>query len=78
MKNPATNQSFTSTTDEIRYKIILVGDSSVGKSSLLMKFTTGKVPDKNTITMIDFKTKEFFLPESRDTVKLHIWDTAGQ
>ena len=43
-----------------------------------MKFTTGKLPEKNTITIIDFKTKDVYLTESRDTVKLYIWDTAGQ
>mmetsp|Transcript_41706 Transcript_41706/g.108009 ORF Transcript_41706/g.108009 Transcript_41706/m.108009 type:complete len:216 (+) Transcript_41706:74-721(+) len=58
-------------------KLLLIGDTGVGKSSLLGHFADGKfTPDMcNTIGM-DFKVKMLELRGRR--VKLQIWDTAGQ
>jgi GTPase SAR1 family protein len=65
MQKSMVKNSFSSTTDELKYKIIIVGDSSVGKSALFMKFTYGEVDDevRTKVTMIDFKLKEVFVPE---------------
>ncbi|XP_066423027.1 ras-related protein Rab-18-B-like [Molothrus aeneus] len=58
-------------------KLLLVGDSGVGKTSLLRRFTDGAFEPRLTPTVgIDFKVKKM-LVEGR-AVQLAIWDTAGQ
>lgn len=62
------------------YKIVILGDSSVGKTSLVHRFTTDKF-DEHTANTIGaaFITKEHHSnnnPEKK--VKFEIWDTAGQ
>ncbi|KAK6454086.1 GTP-binding protein of the rab family [Scheffersomyces xylosifermentans] len=62
------------------YKIVLLGDSSVGKTSLVHRFVTNKF-DRNTANTIGaaFITKKYSstkLPER--SLKFEIWDTAGQ
>ncbi|XP_041282533.1 ras-related protein Rab-18-B-like isoform X2 [Onychostruthus taczanowskii] len=58
-------------------KLLLVGDSGVGKSSLLRRFTDGAFEPRLTPTVgIDFKMKKMVV-EGR-AVQLAIWDTAGQ
>lgn len=58
------------------FKMLLVGDPSVGKSSLLLRFIddvyTG---DYATTIGVDFKTRTTTIDDTR--VKLQIWDTAG-
>ncbi|KAH1000211.1 hypothetical protein HUJ04_000130 [Dendroctonus ponderosae] len=60
------------------HKTILLGDSGVGKTSLLVKFDTGKFESsKFSATVgIGFTTKVVQVDDSK--VKLQIWDTAGQ
>jgi Ras-related protein Rab-1A len=59
------------------FKVVLVGDSGVGKSSLLNRYFDGDFSDYfNTTIGIDFKSKEINVKEK--TAKLQIWDTAGQ
>ena len=56
------------------FKIILVGNSGVGKSSLLRRYIYNDfIETYNSTIGIDFKHKII----NNDT-KLHIWDTAGQ
>ncbi|KAK9821954.1 hypothetical protein WJX81_002268 [Elliptochloris bilobata] len=58
-------------------KILLVGDSGVGKSSLLMRFTADQFEDSSAPTIgVDFRLK--FVTVSDKRLKLTIWDTAGQ
>lgn len=59
------------------YKIVLLGDSSVGKTSLVHRFTTDSFDPHlaNTIGAA-FISKEH--TSSGRTIKLEIWDTAGQ
>lgn len=61
-----------------RYKIIIVGDSNVGKTALFWRFTEGSfLAEKETqVTTIDFKIKNINLNDK--PVKLYLWDTAGQ
>lgn len=58
-------------------KLLMIGDSGVGKSCLLLRFSDDSF-NNNFITTIgiDFKLKTVELDGSR--VKLQIWDTAGQ
>ncbi|XP_066247892.1 ras-related protein Rab-37-like [Euwallacea similis] len=60
------------------HKTILLGDSGVGKTSLLVKFDTGRFePSKFSATVgIGFTTKQVQVDDTK--VKLQIWDTAGQ
>jgi len=58
-------------------KILIIGDSGVGKSSLLLRFTEDKFdPDQSATIGVDFKVKGLTIDDN--TVKLAIWDTAGQ
>ena len=58
-------------------KIIIIGDSGVGKSSLLMRFAEGSFTSSFITTIgIDFKVKIIDIDGKK--VKLQIWDTAGQ
>lgn len=58
-------------------KIVLVGESGVGKSSLLHMFVRGQPPADTAPTVgLDFLTKEVQL-ESR-AATLQLWDSAGQ
>jgi len=60
------------------FKIVLVGDSGVGKSNLLLRFTrdTFSAEEKSTIG-VEFATRVLPMPDGK-RVKAQIWDTAGQ
>ncbi|KAL0220881.1 hypothetical protein RCL1_000735 [Eukaryota sp. TZLM3-RCL] len=59
------------------YKLLLIGDSAVGKSCLLVRFADGEFSDTFTTTIgVDFKIQT--LDIDNKTIKLQIWDTAGQ
>ena len=62
---------------KISFKIILLGDSSVGKTSLLLRFCDGKFDDDSISTIgIDRKCK--YIKSDNKLIELNIWDTAGQ
>lgn len=59
------------------FKILIIGNSGVGKTSLLFRYADNSFTDDFTSTVgIDFKVKTVFRQNKR--VKLQIWDTAGQ
>merc|ERR1712062_80194 len=60
------------------YKLLLIGDSSVGKSCILDRFSEDKFLNGPMIPTIgiDFKIKTIPVKDKR--IKLQIWDTAGQ
>lgn len=61
----------------MEYKIIIVGDTGTGKSSLIRKFTDGEYIDLyNTTVGVDFRTKNCKV--NGENIQIHIWDTAGQ
>ncbi len=71
--------------DAITYKIIIIGDSSVGKTCLFKKLTTGKYSDKNISTIgIDRKSfpLQIKIKENGQEIEkkfiIQLWDTAGQ
>ena len=58
-------------------RILIVGDTDVGKTSLLVRFNDRKFTENNKTTIgVDYKARVIKIGEER--VKLHIWDTAGQ
>ena len=60
------------------YKIILVGDASVGKTNLLTQYVDEKFTENNISTVgIEFKNKIIELKNGRK-IRLQIWDTSGQ
>lgn len=60
------------------YKIIIVGDSGVGKSCLMLRWTDRSFSSSTSQTIgIDFREKTVFVA-SRFQVRLQVWDTAGQ
>ncbi|XP_008557057.1 ras-related protein Rab-18-B [Microplitis demolitor] len=58
-------------------KLLMIGESNVGKSSILLRFTEDEFNEnmQNTVGM-DYKTKQMSI--DGNVVKLAIWDTAGQ
>jgi len=59
------------------FKVLIIGDASVGKSSMLLRFTDDSFDDHIQSTIgVDFKVKHLDMSGKR--VKLTIWDTAGQ
>jgi Ras-related protein Rab-1A len=62
---------------DFMFKILVIGDSGVGKSSLLRRFVDSDYSEEYSSTIgIDFKIKTITV--DRMVVKLQIWDTAGQ
>lgn len=59
------------------FKIVLIGDSAVGKSNILSRFVKGEFnPESKTTIGVEFATKNITLDQKR--IKLQVWDTAGQ
>jgi len=60
------------------FKLVLIGDSGVGKSNLLSRFTRGTFDLDNKSTIgVEFATKSIKI-DNKVVVKAQIWDTAGQ
>ena len=59
------------------FKVVLIGDSGVGKSNLLSRFTRNEfnLESKSTIG-VEFATRSIQVDSK--TIKAQIWDTAGQ
>ena len=62
---------------EFIFKVLLLGNSNVGKSSLFLRFVDDIWNDTFVPTIgVDFKIKTLEIDEKK--VKMQIWDTAGQ
>merc|ERR1711898_6305 len=61
----------------VQFKLVLLGDSAVGKSSLVLRFVRGQFFEYQEGTIgAAFLTQNVSLNDY--TVKFEIWDTAGQ
>lgn len=59
------------------FKVLIVGSSGVGKTSLLVQYTEGVYNQAYRSTIgVDFKMKTIVM--ENETIKLQLWDTAGQ
>lgn len=59
------------------FKIIVIGDSNVGKTCLTYRFCCGRFPDKTEATIgVDFRERT--VDVDKEQIKLQLWDTAGQ
>jgi Ras-related protein Rab-11A len=60
------------------FKIVLLGDSGVGKSNLVFRFTKNEFnKDSKSTIGVEFATKTVQIEDNK-LVKAQIWDTAGQ
>ena len=59
------------------HKVVLIGDSSVGKTAIINQFMYESIDENHQATVgIDFFAKS--IEKNDKTVKMQIWDTAGQ
>jgi small GTP-binding protein len=62
---------------DLQFKILAIGDSEVGKTSIIDRFASGEFNSKMITTIgVEFKVKIIELDGLK--IKLQIWDTAGQ
>ena len=65
-------------TDEVVYKVLLLGDSSVGKTCFLLRYCDKSFQDAHLSTIgLDYRLKTLTL-KNKKSIKLQIWDTAGE
>ena len=62
---------------EVMFKVVLVGDSSVGKTNIMSKYLKNEFHEDSKATVgVEFGSKQFTVEGHQ--VKAQIWDTAGQ
>ena len=59
------------------YKVILIGDSLVGKTSLILRFCKDKYED-NSLSTVGIDTQKKYIKKNDKKIELQIWDTAGE
>ena len=61
-----------------RFKVVLLGEGRVGKTSILLRFTKGEYNDRQVSTLqASYLDKEVPVGD-KNMAKLSVWDTAGQ
>ena len=64
--------------NEQLFKILMLGNTSVGKTCLMQRYINETIPKMTTPTIgVECATKSVRLPDG-NSVKCQIWDTAGQ
>ncbi len=62
---------------DMMFKIVLIGDSSVGKTNIMNKYLKNEFREDSKATVgVEFGSKQFIIDNHK--VKAQIWDTAGQ
>ena len=62
---------------DLLFKLILIGDSYVGKSNILLKYLKNQFNENSKTRIgVEFGTKNIIINNKR--IKIQIWDTAGQ
>lgn len=66
-----------STEPEFVYKLLILGDSSVGKTCFLLRYCDNLYNENHIATIgVDYRVKNIEIENSK--IKLQVWDTAGQ
>ena len=66
----------TNNKPQIKLKLLIIGDSSVGKTSMLLSYTDNYFPESHLATIgVEYKVKE--IETDKYNISLQIWDTAG-
>jgi len=72
----------TDTSPEIQFKVIIIGDSGIGKTSLLLRYVDDVFSPSFSMSTIgvDFRFKTIMNERitGNKLVKLQMWDTSGQ
>ena len=64
---------------EISCKVVLIGNSGVGKTSIINQYITNVFNEEQlTTTGATYSTKKLFIESKNKTISFEIWDTAGQ
>ncbi len=62
---------------KLKFKILIIGDTAVGKTSMLLKYVDNYFPETHMATIgVEYKVKTITTPKFN--IELNIWDTAGQ
>ncbi|KAK3150503.1 hypothetical protein QOZ80_3AG0234040 [Eleusine coracana subsp. coracana] len=74
------NNDNSSATDskDLRAKLVLLGDSGVGKSCIVLRFVRGQFDPTSKVTVGASFLSQTLALEDSTIVKFEIWDTAGQ
>ena len=72
-----TDQKDKDNLNQIGLKILIIGDSRVGKTSLLLKYVDNIFPEEH-IGTIGVEYKDKYVKRGNFNIRLSIWDTAGQ
>eukprot|EP01126_Amoeba_proteus_P007400 TRINITY_DN12665_c0_g1_i2.p1 TRINITY_DN12665_c0_g1~~TRINITY_DN12665_c0_g1_i2.p1 ORF type:complete len:315 (-),score=49.71 TRINITY_DN12665_c0_g1_i2:78-956(-) len=71
------SSEMTSTSYSYLFKFIIIGDTAVGKSCLLLQFAESRFQPSHDMTIgVEFGTKTVIVDDTQ--IRLQIWDTAGQ
>ena len=63
--------------EEFKFKVVIVGDSSVGKTNLVKRFMNNTfLKDSKATVGVEFMSKTFNV--NKKIIKVELWDTAGQ
>lgn len=63
---------------EREVKVVVLGETNVGKSSMVLRFVTGNFRESSVATIgASFLSKVIML-DHKHTIKYQLWDTAGQ
>ena len=63
--------------EEFKFKVVIVGDSSVGKTNLVKRFMNNTfIKDSKATVGVEFMSKTFIV--NKKVFKVELWDTAGQ
>ena len=61
-----------------KYKVLVIGQGAVGKTSIATRYTRGAFKESHLMTLgANFMLKDVKLPDG-EKIRLSIWDTAGQ
>eukprot|EP00093_Oithona_nana_P009540 09540.XXX_402181_399586_1 [CDS] Oithona nana genome sequencing. len=62
---------------DVRFRLVVMGDSYVGKSAIVKRFLTGKFNTNYAATVEDLYSQDFEIGEAGTCIKVDILDTAG-